>query len=79
MMHSCNLTNVNVKQNLFRVEVKMHNSAVRDLSETRQSQKQDNNTDPWEQTVIQFAANLQLKGHQIFTHPVYKIIVDNRH
>ena len=33
----------------FPVEDKMHNVlAVQDLSETRQNQKQDNTTDPWE-------------------------------
>ena len=45
----------------------MHN-----LSETRQNQKQDNTTDPWEfNEPLRFAANLNLKGHQFFlTHPV---------
>ena len=45
--------------------------AVQELSETRQSQKQDITTDPWEYTVMKFAANLNLKEHQFFLLMLY--------
>ena len=44
-LHSCNLTNVDVKQNLEAGLKCILILAVQDLSETRQSQKQENNTD----------------------------------